>query len=182
MTEQEFKPVTDLQRRFIEEYLIYFSVPKTCDALGISHTTGYAFMKDPRIAAGIYDGKHRVTARANISADQVLEQLDTLSKVDVTDAIEAVLTAKNNDELVTNIKALPDNVKFAIKAFKIGRNGPEIQFHDKVAAITNLGRYFKLFTDKVESTDRQTGLFEVIHSEMTPQQAQEAYEKTLKGE
>lgn len=181
MSSEKFKPITAQEEIFVAAYVEQFSVSDAAEAAGITTPTGYAWLKDPRIKAEIYDAKHKILLRSNVSADQTIERLDKIIRADPTAAIEACLTCRSHSDLATAITNLPEEIRFTIKSFEIGRNGPKITFHDKMKALELMGRYFKLFVDKFELSGPNGNPIEMIDPNITPERAQEMYADMIKG-
>lgn len=182
----DFKPITDQQMLFVEHYMTNFVVAEAAGKVGVSPATGYAWMDLPSVKAQILDAKHKITLRAQISADWTLEKLQNISNADIVRVLEALTDDRTSSTeplkpLLERLAELPVEIRYAVKSIKYGKYGPEIVMHDKVQALMAIGKYFKLFTDSIELTGKNGTPLNMITGEMTPQQALEAYQATLKG-
>lgn len=93
-----------------------------------------------------------------LSANEVLARLSDMASADMRDFIK--FFDVGNDRIVPMVdlgKALAEGKTHLIKKVKYNaQGGLEIELHDSQAALEKIGRYHKLFTDKVEIDD--TGL------------------------
>lgn len=191
-------PVSDIARRFAEEYLIDFKAGPAALRAGYSDpSAGSNLLKDPRIDALIKEGKWRASNRVNISVDMVLENFRIMTTVTVADYFEekpvmVSLTPGGEGPFIPDpqgrtykaLKSLDDwtdEMRFALKGMKHGPNGPEITLHDKAKTNELLGKYLGIFVDKVELTGKNGGPIEMITPEMSAKDAAEAYALTLQG-
>lgn len=169
----DFKPITPQEEAFVAAYLVDFNVKGAAEEVGIDPQTGYKWMKDPRIIAAVLDGKHKIVLRAGISADWTLEKLRAIAVADITDVLKVLFN--HGVSVADGLAALPDDVRYAIKSVEYTKNGPKVVMHDKTQSLMAIGKYFKLFVDKVELTGANGGPVEMIDPNMTPEKAQEIY-------
>lgn len=186
-------------RRFAEEYLIDFKAGPAALRAGYEDmTTGYQLLHDPRVDALIREGKRKTSERVNISVDSTLNSLRIMRDVTAADFFEM-------REIMQTVPGMPgttpvevgtgrfymalkpldewtDDMRHALKSIKHGPNGPEIVLHDKIAANVHIGKHLDMFVDRTDVTTGGKSLGEdLVKATMTPKEAAEAYQSTLKG-
>lgn len=166
-------PVTDVVRRFAEEYLIDFKIGKAAERAGISPSYASEVMKDPRVQALINEGKRRASGRVNVSVDNVLENLRIMTTVTIADFMDG-FNLKPVDEWT-------DEMRQSVKSLKWTKFGPALELHDALAANVHIGKHLGMFVDRVALSGPGGGPIPTINGTMTPQEAAEAYAKTLEA-
>lgn len=170
-------PLGDHWKLFAQEYCVDFNVSAAAARANVSVAMSYAMIKDPRVVAEITDAKRKASGRVDISIDGTLEQLRMIangSAIDVLDALSQV----EGETLAERLRKLPPATQYAIKSIKWTKNGPEIVMHDKVKAVELIGKYFGIFSDKLEVSG-PGGLPVMITNGMTAKEAADAYADTL---
>lgn len=155
------KGLSDRQKRFIDAYLTCWNASEAARQAGYSKKTarfiGSENLTKPNIRAAI-DAR---LVEKRMSADEVLARLSAQASGTLTpflnvqgeDAYVDLTTdeAKANLHLIKEIETerrrygKEDN---PVEEFKV-----KLKIHDPQAALVQLGRYHKLFTDKVEVDD-----------------------------
>ena len=151
--------LTAKQEAFVNEYLISRNATRAAIAAGYSEKTAYAIgwenLRKPEIAKVI---SQRVTESA-MSADEVLERLAKQARADLADFItvnrrgfEIDLSRASENRLTDLIKKLTQRttVRTDPNGGTVEQTTMRIELHDSHAALVDLGRYHKLFTDKSE--------------------------------
>jgi len=160
------RPTQERQERFIDEYLIDFNASRAAIAAGYSKKTarsqGQRLLTRADIASKIDAKKAEKLIRLEITADRVLQELAKLAFYDPADLFE-------DDGSLKQIKDLDGNTRMALAGLEVtelfeGKDEPDgpqqktvygllkkIKLADKGQNLERLGRYFKLFTDKIES-------------------------------
>lgn len=127
-----------------------------------------------------------------ISIGRVLTELAKIGFSDIRQAVkwgdgisvvndEGQPTISNGIALVGSDK-ISDDTAAAISEVAQTREGLRVKFHDKRAALVDIGRHLGMFKDKVELSGPNGGPIRSITSEMTPQEAAEAYARTIDGD
>lgn len=183
--------LSDRARLFAAEYLVDFNVTRAAERAGISHNHGQQLMRDPRVDALIQEGKRKSALRLAISADATLNGFRMIANADIVPVLRALMGAAGEyDELdetgrhdfIWRLEQLPDEIRYSIKAIKWTKSGPEIVLHDKVAALTAIGRYFGLFTDNLNIRAPDGIGIKRIEEQMTPKEAADLYQRTLEAD
>jgi phage terminase small subunit len=106
-----------------------------------------------------------------ITKERVLAELGKIAFANITEAVEwseAYPVTRKDEETgveetvlvqAVNLKAskdLPLHVTAAISEVRKTKDSISIKFHNKEAALTSLGRHFKLFTDNLDITGHMT--------------------------
>lgn len=157
--------MTPKQAIFIAEYLIDGNGTRAASAAGFApesaHVTAARLLKIPKIAAAIAERQERRQEKLKISAERVLEELAKLAFYDPRDLFD-------ERGFLKPITEMDDITRAAIAALdtetrELGGEGPlqrtlvkKIKLADKGLNLERLGRYLKLFTDRVEHDGRVT--------------------------
>ena len=159
--------LNDKQRRFVDEYLIDLNATQAAIRAGYSAKTAYSIgeenLRKPDIAAAVALAQAERAARTQITAARVITELAKIGFADIRKAVNwrANVTALVEDDdgtprmAVTNEVCLIDSDKIddetAVAISEISQTaqgGLKVKFHDKQAALVNLGRHLGIFTDK----------------------------------
>lgn len=143
--------MTNKQRLFIEAYLTCWNATKAALAAGYSPDTAYSIgsenLKKPEIAQAIEDA---IRERA-MSANEVLLRLASHARGTMEDFIDP-------DSLTLDLRRAAENGQLhLIKKFKVTTitkddsqtDVIEFELYDGQSALVHLGKYHKLFTDKL---------------------------------
>ena len=84
--------------------------------------------------------------RAQVSVDRVVAELARIGFANVTDAVQV---NSGKVYLIDSDKLTPD-LKAAIAEIRQTREGVVIKFHDKRAALENLGKHLGLFKEHMD--------------------------------
>lgn len=148
------------QERFVREYVIDLNATRACVAAGYSKNgasvQGTRLLANANVAAEIAKLTAKTCAKLEITAERVLQELARLAFLD---------PRKFYDESggLKHVTELDDDTAACLAGMDVEDlfdwNGEEkeqtgfcrkIKFADKGANLERLGRYLKLFTDKVE--------------------------------
>jgi phage terminase small subunit len=152
--------LTPKQRLFIREYCRHLNATRAAIAAGYSEKTarqaGARLLTNVNVSAEIGKLTQKACERLEISAENVLRELARLAFLDPRNFYDA-------NGALRNVTELDDDTAACISAMEVedifrGRGSDKektgiclrIKFADKGANLERLGRYLKLFTDKVE--------------------------------
>lgn len=195
--------LTPKQQRFVEEYLVDLNATQAAVRAGYSAKTarqiGDENLSKPDIAEAIGKAIAEQSERTGISADRVLTELAKIGFSDIRRAVKwfsqanvAMIDATegeiedgsvrfavaNQVELISSAD-IDDETAAAISEISMtDKGGLRVKFHDKRAALVDLGRHLALFTDKVQH-GADPALTEAITKAMSPRQAAEKYRDEL---
>lgn len=147
--------------RFCNEYLVDFCGTKAAARSGYSKKTAgsqaFDLLKKPEISARVKELHEDSLSAVQLSAKMVLEELKRIAVCDVNDAFNPM------DGTLLPLNEIPVDVRKCIAGFQVeelwmGKDGERVQigvvkkvkFWDKNKGLELLGKYFKLFTDRVE--------------------------------
>lgn len=137
--------LTARQERFVEEYMIDLDAKNAAIRAGYSarsaKTLGPRLTKMKNVAARIEEEKARRARRTGITAERVLRELAQLAFFDASKCLGML----NGD--MEKMEEL-ERETASIAAFKIGKAGIEIRFHDKTRALELLGRHMGIFREE----------------------------------
>ena len=153
--------LTGKQRRFVDEYLIDLNATQAAIRAGYSEKTAYSIgqqnLKKLEVAAAIQQAMNKRSQRTEITADRVLQELALIGFADMgtylnLDSGTATLDWSDLPEGATKVIS-----EITQEVYLEGRGDDaenvkrtKFKLHDKRAALVDLGRHLKLFTDKTE--------------------------------
>lgn len=143
--------LTQLQENFVNEYLIDFNATRAAERAGYKGdentlaVTGYRLLRIDKIAEAI---SARLQEKS-MGPDEVLRRLGEQARAEYSAYIMA-------QGWVNLPQMIADGNAHLIKGIKETAHGKVIEFHDAQAALVQIGKHHKLFTEKVEHdlTDR----------------------------
>lgn len=166
--------LTNKQTRFVEEYLRDFNATQAALRSGYSARTAYSIgsenLKKPEIMEAIRE--------RCMSADEVLARMTDIARGDLADLMDITTTGyslqlmvrNDNGDLIVNPKTkLIKKIKQKVTTF-LAKSGDgedretietEIELYNAQEALTTLGKYHKLFTDRTELTGKDGGAIPV---------------------
>ena len=136
-------PLTDRQKRFVEEYAI-----NGFNAMGAARSAGYQWpekyayriIRQPKIRAAIQARFKEHT----MSAEEVLARLTEQARADYGNYID--------DDGNVDIAALKkDGKAHLIKSISDSKYGKRIEFYDAQHAMALMAKYHRLFADRIET-------------------------------
>lgn len=178
--------LTNLQKEFINQYFICgrnatqavidagykINEPDSSKGRATAAAIGYENLRKPQI-------REQVEARLKehaMSANEVIARLSDFARGDLTFLLNAdgepdLAKAKSYGvthlikeyEIETTRYVDPDNIEIAKIVTK-----SKLKIHDALSALVHLGRYHKLFTDKVELTDWRVDAIRDIRAGLIP--------------
>jgi phage terminase small subunit len=133
------------QKAFINEYLSDFNATRAAQRAGYGGdentlaVTGSRLLRIDKVAEAI---AARMQEKA-MGADEVLRRLAEQARAEYS----AYLTANGTVDFA---RLIADGKGHLVKGIKDTAQGRNIEFHDAQAALVQIGKHHKLFTDKVE--------------------------------
>lgn len=159
--------LTPKQALFIGQYLADAdrNATRAAIAAGVPErsaaVTASRWMKSPKVAAAIQEGTARIEAKLEVKAERVLRELAKLAFYDPRDLFDEKGQLKKFTELDEITRAAVAGLDVETREFE--GEGPVVQTYvkkfklaDKGQNLERLGRYLKLFTDRVEHDGRVT--------------------------
>jgi hypothetical protein len=105
-------------------------------------------LRHPKVLAYIEERRTEIEAKVNVSAEQVLNELARHAFWDPLDIVAHAIAGP------TDIAKLPAEVRRCITGWKWDQRGNfVIQFVDRQRALTDLAKYFRLYTDGPQSQE-----------------------------
>jgi phage terminase small subunit len=156
--------LTPKQELFVREYLVDFNATQAAIRAGYSKDTarqiGSENLSKLYIQQAITDlvNSNNVKEKIEVTVERVLEEYSRLAFLDIREAFD------DNGNLLP-ISAMPEDVARAINGFDTSvwkENGDDggvettkkVKFIDKRGALQDLGKYLKMFIDRVEHTGK----------------------------
>lgn len=176
--------LTPKQRAFVREYLIDLNATQAAIRAGYSEATAAAIgaenLTKPNIADAIAKAIEDRATRTDITADRVLKELAKIGFADIRKAVSwqsGLITEEDNPDggdiaviktIVTNnvqviaSDEIDDDTASAISEIsQTDKGGLKIKFHDKRAALVDIGKHLGMFKDKIEVTGVNGGPVQV---------------------
>lgn len=159
--------LTPKQVQFVAEYLIDLNATQAAIRAGYSAKTANRIASEnlskPDIQAAIQDAMQRREERTEVTQDRVLRELAKIGFADIRKAVQwgasmPVVDEETGDVTLANgISLVPSDKLDADTAAAISevaqtRDGLRVKFHDKRAALVDMGRHLGMFLDRTEAT------------------------------
>jgi len=154
--------LTPKQAIFAAEYLIDSNATRAAIAAGFAqagaHVRGARLLKNAKVAAAIADAKARVAQKYEVSIERTVS---TLAKVAYHDLAEMV----DEDGVVLPVQRMGEAIRTVIAGLEVETtDGPgrvrtvtqKVKIADRIRALELLGKYQKIFTDRIEHDGRVT--------------------------
>lgn len=142
--------LTNKQQAFINEYLKTWNAAEAARRAGYSEKTAREIGRQNLAKLDIKAEIDRRIAENAMSADEVVARLTEQGRVDYSPYMRT--DPESGRLYVDGKKLLADGKGHLIKSIKETRYGQDVEFFDAQAALIQLGRYHKLFTDKQEQS------------------------------
>ena len=164
--------LTPKQHRFVDEYLVDLNATQAAIRTGYSPRTANEqaarLLAKASITEAVRIAQMARAERTGVTADQVLEELAKIGFADIRKAVQwgeglAVPDAVTGEIRIANgigmvgSQQLDDRTAAAIAEVAQTRDGIRIKFHDKRAALVDIGRHLGMFKEKVELTGKDGG-------------------------
>lgn len=150
--------MNEKHQRFVAEYLVDLNATQAAIRAGYSpktaHVQGSQLLDNPKIAAAIAAGKSKQLAKAEITAQRVLDEIGRLAFSDVRGLFDA-------DGNLKPIHTLTDEQAAAIASLEVIKKNAEagdgkidtvhkLKVWDKTRSLEMLAKHFALLTERVE--------------------------------
>lgn len=163
--------LTYKQQRFVEEMLVDWHITHAAERAGYSENTarntGWQLMQQQKIQDAIQEALQRQQERTRITADRALEEMATIAFADLRKAFDENGNLKSPADM-------PDDVAKAIASIKVFVNPANdseeitytkmVKFWDKTKALDQIGKHFKMFTERREHTGEGGGPIQHEHT------------------
>jgi len=176
-------PITQKQARFVAEYLIDLNATQAAVRAGYSPKTAQEqsarLLSNVMVQSALQEAMHRREVRTEITQDMVLRELAKIGFSDIRKAVRwgdsmAVLNDLSGEMVIAHGLAMlasdeiDDETAAAISEVSESKQGLKVKFHDKRAALVDIGKHLGMFTDKVEMTGKNGG--PMMHTNITPEE------------
>ena len=154
------RALTPKQAAFVREYLVDSNGKQAAIRAGYTErsaeVTASKLLRNPKVREVVEAGKAVVAERAEVEAVEVLRELKRIGFADPGRVLDA-------DGALLPLHKMPEDIRRAISSVEVeelfeGKGEERVQvgtltkvkFWDKPKSLELLGKYLKLFTDKVE--------------------------------
>lgn len=140
--------LTGKQQVFVENYLICWNETEAARRAGYAHpnSNAHRLMVNDGIQTAIQE---RLSALA-MSADEVLARLTAQARGSMTDFLD-------DDGKINLVQAREHGALHLLKSRSVTKEGERIELYDAQNALELLGKYHRLWTDKVEHSGPNGG-------------------------
>ena len=176
------------QARFVEEYLIDLNATQAAIRAGYSEKTaksqGQRLLTNVDVAKLLSEAQASRSDRVQIDADWVLTRLASEATADLADLYtdDGALLPVRDWPLIwrQGLVAGMDVYEEMVEGVKIGQT-VKVKLSDRIKRIELIGKHVdvRAFAERHEHTGPNGGPIQTITSEMTPQEAAEAYAATM---
>jgi phage terminase small subunit len=140
--------MTDLQRRFAEEYVIDYHITNAGKRAGIQgdnvNVTAWQIMQLPDVRAYVEKLQDESSERCSVSKDELLLEFKKVGFANIRDYFKDNLDYKTLDDVKN-----PEAIKSIKKKIAETESGvfTEVEFvlHDKLSALINMGKHIGFF-------------------------------------
>jgi phage terminase small subunit len=158
------KALTPKQQRFVAEYLVDLNATQAAIRCGYSRKAakeqGYRLLTNAHIQAVIQRQQAKKVARAELTADRVLEEYRRLGFSNVQDLLDAHGNLRPIHELPAEVAASIASLEVIMKNATAGDGKVDrvlkVKFWDKTRALNDLARHFALLVDRIEVSGEVT--------------------------
>ena len=158
------------QRRFVDEYAISLNATRAAIAAGYSERSAQVqssrLLSNAMVSTALQKLLDKRAAKVGITQEMVLAELAKIGFADIRKAVtwgttEMRVVDDGDDEsepktapyhglALKGADEIDDDTAAAISEVSEGRDGLKVKFHDKQAALVNIGRHLGMFKDKTE--------------------------------
>ena len=150
---KETKKLTTKEDLFIDEYIEDYNATrayiKAYDYKGTyrnARSNASKVLKKAYIQEELKKRRQEMREEHDIYMESLIEQLKRIAFNNPKDLVNV----KKNVVIINDTDELPDYIWTTIKSIKEGKNGIEIEFHDKMKAIELLVKYCGLYNEKLD--------------------------------
>lgn len=187
--ENPFTELSEIQKRFVKEYVVDFNAPRAFVAAGYSQKSSpsypYVLLRDEKIKDAIQKEIDAKLQRIEITQDHVIYELAKIAFSDISNYIH--WDEHGNITVVPSTE--PNLATSAISEFQKTKNGNvvRIKMYDKIKALELLGRCLGMFTDKLElrgevkKTNEYHIIQEIVNDPRIASRVVDTYRQTVDG-
>lgn len=176
--------LTDKQKRFVDEYLIDLNATQAAIRAGYKAkwvtTNVTKLLENTSVQEYLQDRQKALSERTEITQDRVLKELAKIGFADIRKAVkwapnlgEQIVgedVVQTNGVMLIDSEQLDDDTAAAVSEIAQTAQGVKIKFHDKRAALVDIGRHLGMFTDNVNVGGQKNNPVKVDVN-MTPAEA-----------
>lgn len=162
MSRSPQKPLTAKQQAFVAQYLVDKNATAAAVRAGYSEKTAAKIasnlMKKPAVRAAVDSAVAKQLERVEVSADEILAGLKRVAFFDIAEAYEETGKGDERGEnRMRSVRDMPRDVRDALAGIDVHYDGKDepgyvvkLKVDGRLKALELLGKYRKLFTEKVE--------------------------------
>lgn len=156
-------PLTDKQRRFIDEYMMDLNATAAAKRAGYSEKTAYSIGHENLRKPEIREAVDARLAEAAMSADEAIARLTRMARGDISPFAGTAFGEDGKLHFTVDLTSPEAKAHYhLIKKLKFNTAGlPEIELHDAKDALVQLLKLHGAFVDKVEHSGPDGGPLQV---------------------
>lgn len=150
--------MTPKHGRFCQEYLVDLNATEAAKRAGYSPKTAYAqghrLLKNVEIQARIAELQAERAGRVQVTADEVLREL---ARIGFSDMRQFTSWGPQGVDLLASGELPEDAARCVAEVSQVvGEKTSSVRFklHDKVAALTLIGKHLGMFKEVIETTEK----------------------------
>lgn len=163
-----YDKLTVKQKRFVDEYLIDMNATQAYLRAGynvsvkIAESSASRLLRNDKVKKALEERGKRITNKIEITQEKIAQQLAKIAFADIKDLVEweqvPIMDFNEHDEKVVvgydkvvKLKEMSEVDGTLISEIKETKDGLSFKRADQLKALELLGKYMKMYTDKVET-------------------------------
>lgn len=156
--------MTDLQKRFAEEYVIDYHITNAGKRAGIQgdnvNVTAWQMLQLPDVQSYVEQLQNEAAIRCQVSKDELLLEFKKIGFSNIKNYLHNDLDAKYLSEV--EVPEAIKSIKKTVKRFDGGEDVTvEVTLHDKLSALTSIGRHIGFFSEDNKQRNPNTPLMKL---------------------
>jgi phage terminase small subunit len=157
--------MTDLQKRFAEEYVIDYKITAAGKRAGIQgdniNITAWQMLQLEDVQEYVEQLQSEATKRCSISQDEILYELKNVGMSNIQDYMDDNLEVKSLSEIPKEKAKAIKSIKKTVTEFDGGsKTVVEFVLHDKLSGLDKLGRHIGLYNKDESNKSAITLVFD----------------------
>ena len=146
----EYNKLSAKRQRFVDEYCIDFNGKQAAIRAGYSvrsaNEQAARLLTNDNVKKALEEKKLEIAKESKLKTSDVIDELRKIAFSDITQ----VISFNNSKAKIKSSRKLSEDAKKTIASVSQTQTGLTVKLHDKVKALELLGKYFNIFTDRVE--------------------------------
>lgn len=140
-----------LATAFAHEYIQHWDVGLAGAAVGMCRNTAYKYINTPEVKAALAKISAKAVQKYEVTVDRVVKELSAIAFRDPKDIYDEFGELKPLSEMPEAARRAIAGIEKTVENTPVGiRTKTKVTFDSKNQALTSLGRFLKMFIDRVE--------------------------------